>query len=356
MRQTVTPALIRCHSMNLRCAIGVALISLAAFPGTAAAHGPSAPVATSYVARLSRVPAGLDVNVVNGDLRMWLRVPQSMTLVVIDYLGAPYLRFSRSGVQVNKNSSMYYLNQTPIPTTPPPSLGRSTPVRWQQVSGGHTYDWHDGRLHALATIALSPGATYVGRWSIPLRIDGRPTSISGWVWHRPSPSILWFWPIVVLLGCVLAAWRIRRPELDAHLARLLGVAALLGAAVAEAARELYGRPGVSAFHAVEVAALLAFVAWGLRHVLIHRAGYFSLLVISLLALWQGLELVPTLTHGFTLTAVPAVVARASTVLCLGSGISLLPFVFRLATGPPTTSRSVADTGERDPVARLTVAG
>jgi hypothetical protein len=149
--------------MNPRCAIVVALISLAAFPGTAAAHGPPAPVATSYVARVSQVPADLSAKVVNGDLRMWLRLPESMTLVVIDYLGVPYLRFSRSGVQVNENSSMYYLNQTPIPATPPPSLGHSTPVRWQQVSSGHTYDWHDDRLPALATIALSPGATYVGR-------------------------------------------------------------------------------------------------------------------------------------------------------------------------------------------------
>ena len=113
--------------MHLRCAIVVALICLAAFPGAAAAHGPSAPVATSYVARVGRVPAGLNAKVVNGDLRMWLRVPNSMTLVVIDYLGAPYLRFSRSGVQVNENSSMYYLNQTPIPETLPPASAATRP-------------------------------------------------------------------------------------------------------------------------------------------------------------------------------------------------------------------------------------
>jgi hypothetical protein len=171
---------------------------------------------------------------------------------------------------------------------------------------------------------------------------------------------VWFWPIVVLFGCVLAAWRIRRPELDAHLARLLGVAALLGAAVAGAARQLYGRPNVSAFHIVEVAALLAFVAWGLRQVSTRRSGYLLLFVISLLALWQGVELVPTLTHGFALTAVPAFLARASTVLCLGSGISLLPFVFRLAyRSTEPTSQPVADTTDRgspDPVARLAAPG
>jgi hypothetical protein len=122
-------------SMNPRCAILVALISLAAFPGTAAAHGPPVSVATSSVARVSRVPAGLNAKVGNGDPRMWLRVPESITLVVIDHRGAPCLGFSRSEVQVNENSSMYYLNQTPSPATHPSSLGRSTPVRWKQVSG-----------------------------------------------------------------------------------------------------------------------------------------------------------------------------------------------------------------------------
>ena len=32
---------------------------------------------------------------------------------MLDYRGVPYLRFTRSGVAVNENSEMYYLNQTP---------------------------------------------------------------------------------------------------------------------------------------------------------------------------------------------------------------------------------------------------
>jgi hypothetical protein len=154
----------------------VTLTLLAAFSGTAAAHGPSTPVATSYVARVSRVPAGVNAKVAAGDLRMWLSVPAGMTLLVL----------------------------------------------------------------------------------------------------------------------------IRRP------------------------------------------------------------GYLSLFLISLLALWEGVELVPTITHGFALTAVPAVVARASTVLCLGSGISLLLFVFRLARRSTEPSAPpVADATDRDSpdaVARLTAPG
>jgi hypothetical protein len=202
-------------ALGLLCALSL----LAATPGTAPAHGLATPVATSYPARVSRAPAGLDAEVVDGDLRMWLRVPASMTALVMDYLGAPCLRFSRSGVQVNHNSWMYYLNQTPVPATAPLGLSRTTAPDWQQASSAHDYNWHDGCLHALATIALSPGTRYVGRWSTPVLIDGRPSSISGAVWHAANPSIVWFWPIVVLFLCVVAAWRIRRPALDARLAR-----------------------------------------------------------------------------------------------------------------------------------------
>ena len=87
----------------------------------------------------------------DGDQRMWLRVPAAQTVVVLDYRGAPYLRFSPAGVEVNHNSEMYYLNQTPVAETPPANLTASTPPDWHRVSGGQQYGWHDGRLHALAT-------------------------------------------------------------------------------------------------------------------------------------------------------------------------------------------------------------
>lgn len=302
---------------------------MATMPGTAQAHGPVAPVATSYLAKVKSVPAGLEAKVVDGDLRMWLRVPPSETVVVLDYRGAPYLRFSRSGVEVNENSAMYYLNQTPIAETPPPKLGPKTPPRWQLISSGHEYGWHDGRLHALATVALSAGQSYVGRWRVPLLVNGRLTAISGGLWHADAPSIVWFWPIAVMLLCVIAAWRVKQPAVDRWTARLLGVAALVAVAIAAVGRELHGRPFVSVFQLVELAILLAFVAWALVRLLTRRDGYFSYFVIALVALWEGAELIPTLVNGFVLIAVPAFMARAATVLGLGAGVGLLLMVFRL---------------------------
>jgi hypothetical protein len=305
------------------------LASAAMFPRPALAHGPVAPIALDYRARVTDVPEGLVAKVVDGDQRMWLRVPSDETVVVLDYRGAPYLRFSRAGVEINKNSEMYYLNQTPLALTPPARLLRTTPPSWEQVAGGREYGWLDARLSALAATAIRPGMAFVGRWRIPILVAGYPTAIAGGLWHADPPSIVWLWPIVVLVLCTLAALRLHNPQLDRSTARLLAFGALAAVAAIGIGRGLHGRPGVSVLQLVELGLILAFVAWGLFRVLVQRAGYFSYFVIAGVALWQGLETIPTLFNGFVLMAVPAFVARAATVLALGAAAGLWLMVFRL---------------------------
>jgi len=261
---------------------------------------------------------------------MWLRVAPGETVIVLDYRGAPYLRFSASGVEVNHNSEMYYLNQTPFALRPPAGLGPGTPANWQRVTGGHAYGWHDGRLHALATVALRPGSSFVGRWTIPVVVNGRTGVISGGLWHAYAPSVVWFWPIVVLWFCVWAAWRVRRPRLDQWTARVLGLGALAAVAVAGIGRQLHGRPDVSVFQLVVLGLILAFVGWALFRVIFQRPGFFLYLLIAIAALWEGLELLPALLNGFVLIAIPAFVARTATVVALGCAVGLVPLMFRLS--------------------------
>lgn len=328
---------------------------MAASPRVAEAHGPIAPVASSYFAKPLQVPPGLEAKVVDGDLRMWLSAPANATVVVLDYQGAPYLRFSPVGVAVNHNSTMYYLNQTPFAQTPPGNLTASTPPSWHLVSGAHVYEWHDGRLHALASVALTPGVSFVGRWKVPLRLDGRLSAIDGGLWHSDGPSIVWFWPIVVVFACVLAAWRLRRRRLDQLIARVLALGGLVAVAVAGLGVQLHGRPGVPAFHVVELVFILAFVGWGLWRTLLHGPRYFAAFLIAVGALWAGAALIPTLLDGFVLIALPAFVARVAAVVCLAAGAGLLLFVFRLfddddrdARGPKLT----APAGERGDIETL----
>ena len=337
----------QCRSPVL--AVLAALLVLGALPAAARAHGPLAPYASAYLARVGAVPAGIDAKVVDGDQGMWLRVPPPRTVVVFDYRGAPYLRFSVAGVAVNRSSPMFYLNQNPA-QTPPQGLSPATTPRWQRVTSAHEYTWHDGRLHALATVAIRPGASFVGTWRIPIAVNGTRAAISGGLWHANNPSLVWFWPIVVLLACALAVARVHRRRLDAVASALLAVAALAATATIALGSELYGRPHVVAGQLVVLGLVLAFVVYGLVRVLLRRAGGVHLFVISFVALWAGGTLVTVLLNGFVLMAIPAFVARAAVVVALGCGGGLFLALLARMDRADESPAPAAD-GVREPAVR-----
>ena len=326
----------------------VVVLALLVAPSLAVAHGPVNPAATSYLARVWEVPRGVDARVVDGDLRLWVEVARSRTLVVLDYRGAPYVRFSARGVQVNHNSSMYYLNQVPAELVPVGDGPRTAPD-WVQVSSGHSYEWHDGRLGAFAATALAPGARYVGPWSIAVRVDGRRAVIAGGLDYAPDPSLVWFWPTVVALACVFAVLRLRRRELDLRVARAVALVALVALTVAGLGEQLHGRPNVSVGQLIELAVLLAFVGWASRALLLRRLGWFGFFLIALVALFEGATLIGVLLHGFVLIALAPVVARIAVATCLAAGCALLPVIFRLAEQPAraTTARAGQPQTERE---------
>ncbi|HEY5431060.1 MAG TPA: hypothetical protein VIK04_18230 [Solirubrobacteraceae bacterium] len=314
------------------------IVTALALPAAATAHGPVDPAASSFLARISQVPAGVHGQVVDGDQRLWLQVVPARTVVVLDYRGGPYLRFSTAGVDVNQASAMFYLNQVPA-LIPPAGIGPHVTPQWHRVSSGHAYEWHDGRLSDLAATALTPGATYAGRWRVPLEVDGAGAAIVGGLYFRPSPSIVWFWPIIVALACILAAMRLRREPLDERVARGLAALALAAFGLAAVGQELHGRPTVSIGQEITLAVMLAFVVWGARRLAVRRHGWFTFFVIAALAIWEGASRITVLLDGYVLQALPAALARVAVVACLSSGLALLPLVFAMAERP--TWRRVA---------------
>jgi hypothetical protein len=266
--------------------------------------------------------------IVDGDLRMWLDVPSGESVYVLDYQGSPYLHFEGGRIWANEKSQMYYFNQSP-PVTPPLGIRRTTRPRWLQVGSGTSYEWHDGRLQALAIEAIAPGASKVGSWRIPLIVNGRHTSVSGTLWYRGAPSIVWFWPIAVLALCVLAAWRLQEARIDAATGRALAALTLFGITLAAVGRDLHGRPGLSGFGLVELAVILTFVAWALSRVAWDRASSLILFLVAVVAAWEGVSLIPTLLHGYVLLAVPPLLGRIATVICLSGAITLGLPILRL---------------------------
>lgn len=325
----MTPAMKRRWARRPMMLPGVMLALALLSPGSAQAHGAVDPVATSFEARITSVPPGLRAIIVDGDLRVWLRVPHRDVVVVRDSQGEPYLRLAHGRIWANVESPMFYFNLIP-PITPPARLSKTRRIRWVQVGSGDSYEWHDGRLHALALQAVTPGSSDVGTWRIPLLVNGRSAAIVGTLRYRQSPSIFWFWPIAVLLVCELALWRLQDPRLDLTILRALGQLTLLGILLAAIGRGLHGRPGLSILGLVElaiVAALAARAAWQVAH---DRAGSFTYFAIAVAALWEGITLIPTLLHGYVLLALPPFLGRVAAVLCLSGSVCLiLPILRRL---------------------------
>ncbi len=311
---------------RIRILIGTLLAASLLAPASASAHGALNPVASNYLARIKHVPAGMRASVVDGDLSLWLQVPAGESVLVLDYEGAPYLRFADGHIWANQNSQMAYFNQLP-PATPPSDLRSTTPPRWLRVGSGYTYAWHDGRLHAFALESVAPGSSYVGSWRIPVIVNGRREALSGTLSYHGAPSIAWLWPGVVLVLCVLAGWRLQDPRLDATVARAVGAVTLVGIALAAIGRDLHGRPGLSGFGVVELAVIVTLSAWAAARLIRDRAGVVTLCVIVIAALWEGITLIPTLFYGYVLLAVPATLGRLAAIACLGGAIALaLPTV------------------------------
>jgi hypothetical protein len=325
--------------MGVLLALVIAGAAVCARPAPARADATATPIATNFIAKVSHAPAGIQATVVDGYLQLWMRVPTSETVEVIDQLGAPYLRFDRSGVYVNHDSIEYYVSQIPVPALPPRNLSRTSPPEWVKVSSGHDHTWRDGRLHALTQEAIAPDTHRVGSWSIPLRVDGRPGRVTGAIWHREAPSIAWLWPIAVFVLVVAAAWRLRRPELERQLTAALVALNLATLAIAAVVKELHGRPTVSPPQYVLLFIILAVIAAAAVRLATRRAGHLLRFVTAFVTLWAGLTFAPVLTHHYPMLALTGTAARILTVLLIGASLSLILLSVRVAADAMAESRA-----------------
>jgi hypothetical protein len=130
--------------------------------------------------------------------------------------------------------------------------------------------------------------------------------------------------------CVLAGLRLRRPGLDLRLARGLAVLALASFAVASIGHQLHGRPDVTAGQLVVLGLELAFVAWAAGWLIARRHNWLSFFAIAGVAAWQGVALATTLTDGYVLLAVPALLGRLAEIGCLAGAAGLVPVALAMA--------------------------
>ena len=298
--------------------------------------GRTAPVGTNFEARITVVPRSssgiVDAKVVDGDRELWLRVRPNARIVIRGALGELLLRFNRSGVFVNERSVTAQADRIDLADLDPVSNSRARPI-WHRLTAGHAYLWHEHRLHALEPLARGHGAkAVVGRWSVPMSLDGRHEAIEGDLVYTPAGSV---WPLLVL-ACAVAVGLLVFARLSAD--RVAVGAALVATSVVwslRIGREAYGRPGVGVFGYVQIA-LTSAVGVALLYGLVNRerdVRVFTALLAGVGSLYQALTMLGVLTHAIALTTLPTTFARVSVALSLGLGTGLVAITLRRVRVP-----------------------
>jgi hypothetical protein len=176
---------------------------------------------------------GLEVKSLELGQRLELQWSGPGDVVVMGYMGEPYLRVGPAGVFENLRSHTTYSNQpSSSHRRPPPDASPVAPPRWSRVSAGRTARWHDHRTHWVLRqppewVRRDPGHPHVVMtWAIPMQVGGGQVGVSGRVmWVPPPPALPWVGLAVALfvLATASALSRVWGPTLAAGAAILVGV-------------------------------------------------------------------------------------------------------------------------------------
>ena len=132
---------------------------------------------------------GVQIQVLNNDDRFELDNRSRKTIVIEGYDSEPYARLLPDGtVEVNRRSPANYLNNDRYAqSTVPPFAKASAKPQWVVDSKTGRFQWHDHRMHWMAKttppqVKDKHKKTKIFDYRIPLKVDGRPTALTGTLW------------------------------------------------------------------------------------------------------------------------------------------------------------------------------
>jgi hypothetical protein len=308
--------------MRWSCLALVGIVSLMA-PAPADAHLKGGEMSTNFEARVGSLrPAisGIAARVLDGDLRLELRVAPGRVVIVLGLLHEPFLRFSPAGVEANLASPTAGSSRV-IGTA---DAVASPGVHWRLIRRGHVFAWHDNRLRPVTTVAADfPRPRAVASWKIPLIVDGRASTLSGTEWYASPPSPWpWLAPGALLVALAFLAGRRLAQRAQRLIAAALLPVAVAGLSASWSGAILVGHKTLAAeLFAVAFAGVLAvFLSVGVAA----AQGEKQLGVMALIGAFAATFALPLITvfeHGFVLSALPGSVARISTAAAFFCGLS-----------------------------------
>jgi hypothetical protein len=300
-------AMARIPSLPPRLRWLVALFALAALaaPAGAGAHLRSSATAVDYHASVVSHSMAVKARVYESDRALSVTAEPGHTVAVLGYLGEPFVRLAEGRVMVNAAS---------LTAAGLGLLKGSRPGKgWRLRSRSLTFVWHDRRLRGL------PAGVGRKRWTIPLRVDGSPTRLTG-VLSRVARPPVWPWIVLALPFAAAAAFLpVRRRALAPVAAVVFGVTASAGmlATAAGFALDSYSSGGkwvAAANELVFVLVGIVFVARGSPAARGIAGG-----ALGFLGLGVGLSTIPVLLHGVVLSVLPGTLARLTVAVTISAG-------------------------------------
>ena len=300
-----------------------------AVPASASAHARTSTVALDYrliLDEASRSLPGVDVAILDGDRDVRLSVDRGHVTVLGD-LGESMLRIGPKGTFVNAAS-------------PSAAAARITTAGtgWRRVAGS-SFAWHDHRL-APPPYGAKPGP--VGRFAIPIVVDGRRTALRGTFVRAARPAA---WPWLVAGALVTAALvgfvRLRpqgRPRLALALGSLSAAAALTALVTFNAADAPNGR--VAWAQIVLASALAGAGGLGLARL---RGESRTVLagVLGVAGAVSSLGSLGVFRHGAVISLLSPTLARLVAATTIVSGLAAAGTLFVREARPPAARRRIA---------------
>jgi len=113
-------------------------------------------------------------------------------VVVLGAGGEGLVRFGAEGVEVNVASPTWAVTSTQAGVAPVPPIGATVAARWQAAGpGARPFQWIEPRLDypVRAPGGALPTPVVVGRWTVPILVDGAPAVLSGTIaWQSYGPT------------------------------------------------------------------------------------------------------------------------------------------------------------------------
>ncbi|MDX6425304.1 MAG: hypothetical protein QOD52_709 [Gaiellaceae bacterium] len=293
----------------------MSLTALVVPPG-AAAHLRSGVIAVDYRTHMTvlspELRTALDARVYQSDQAFRLEVRNDHSVIVLGYLGEPFLRLDPRGLAVNAASP----TSASVKLVSKAERVRSGRIIWREQPGRRSVVWHDARTRSI------PNGRGMTRWAIPLVVDGRRAFVKGSTERVGRPFV---WPWLVLCGLVVSvllatvAAERRQIGLLRHLAQaaaLIAVAAMTASAIGFASdRYASGFTWFIGGEELSLATLGVVVLARGRDI----ARDCAAAGLGLLALFGSGMDGGALIHGVVLSILPASAARGAVAVGLAAG-------------------------------------